>query len=156
MQQWRLTLDSMVLTDYLCLTPAFPNVPDVFALSVRLLNRLNNGIAMFLGSDFQFGQWYLAPLVGIDSRNEAIRILADLWRNTLLPQLIEYFSGRNEQLLAVLRHPAVPTALSVVQPSPEWEMIGASSSIASGQDPSDENIMQLLVHIAGSDTESGG
>lgn len=127
-------------------------VPDrdaVCALALHVLHRLNEGIAMFLGADFQFGHWYLEPMVAASSRGAAVRALADVWRNALFPQLIEYFSGRSEQLLAVLREPASSPAVRVETPETEWEMLGASAYVAPPTAPSDEEVLQLLVHIAG-------
>jgi 5-methylcytosine-specific restriction enzyme B len=117
-----------------------PDRDDVCALALRTIRRLNQGIAMFLGSDFEFGHWYLEPLLHTSSRADA-----------LFPQLMEYFSGRTEQLVAVLRQPPSSPAAHIETPETDWEVLGASSVIGPSPAPGDNDVLDLLVHIAGSE-----
>ena len=74
---------------------------SVAILSATLLGKLNRAIGFYLGSDFMLGQWYLAGLK--NSSDEGARaILAERWIYKILPQLIELFHGRNDQLAAIL------------------------------------------------------
>lgn len=131
------------------LDAALPDRDAVCGLALHVLQQVNQGIGMFLGPDFQFGHWYLEPLVGLTDRDDAIRALADVWRNALFPQLIEYFSGRSEQLLAVLRDPESSEAIRVEIPNAEWEALGASAYLSPPLAPSDEAVMELLIHVSG-------
>lgn len=122
---------------------------DVCALALQVLARLNAGIAMFLGSEFALGQWYLRPLVATLNRDEAALALAEIWEKSLLPQLIEYFAGRSEQLLSVLREPASFSALRVSRPSSDWEFLGASAHLEARNEAATNDVLALLLHIAG-------
>ncbi len=127
--------------------PALTDRKSVCALALKLLERLNIGIGMFLGPDFQFGHWYLNSLIESTTKDEAIAALCDIWRNAFLPQLLEYFAGRSEQLLAVLQQPSNSPALVVGVPESDWEALGASSVLTAGVSPSDSEIVELLLHI---------
>lgn len=128
--------------------PALATKADVAALALHLLRTLNDGIGMYLGSDFQLGQWYLNPLV--DATDDGAQAaLADIWRTALLPQLIEYFSGRSDQLLSVLRSPNGLDAIDVTQPTPDQDALGASVVIVPTADADDAAVLALLGHIVG-------
>lgn len=130
------------------LDDGLPDRDAIAVLGLHLLKRLNHGVSQFLGDDFCFGQWYLAPLVHAGSRPEAVGAIVDIWRSTLLPQLIEHFNGRIEQLLAILRDPTGQPAIVVKKPEPDWEALGASSSVAAAPAPTDDEVLSLLLHIA--------
>ena len=119
----------------------------VCTLALRLLSHVNDGISMFLGADFQLGQWYLAPMIDTTTTDEAKNELANIWRTAIFPQLLEYFSGRSEQLLAVLGNPGRHNALVVHNPEPDWEALGATAFIAPGTNATDDDIIALLISI---------
>ncbi len=125
-----------------------PSREAIVTLALRLLNRLNYGVAQFLGDDFCFGHWYLQPLVSATNRTAAVAALAGVWQSSLLPQLIEHFNGRTEQLLAALGNPSGQPALVVTQPALDWEALGATASISAVPAATDDEILQLLLHIA--------
>jgi len=97
---------------------------DVSRLAVVLLRSLNEGIAAFLGPDFQLGHWFLAPMVGVDDKDELEARLIELWENRLLPQLEEYFHGRSDQLRALLRSPRAGDPVTWREPRSEIEEVG--------------------------------
>lgn len=123
---------------------------DVCVLGIRTLECLNRGIAMFLGPEFQFGHWYLAPLADARTPLAAKKSLADIWRSVLLPQLLEHFAGRSEQLLAVLGNPEDSPVLSVETPDASWGALGAAVLVAPGLWSSDDDVMSLLLTIVSS------
>lgn len=61
----------------------------------RLLGRLNERIAYFLGADYLLGHAYL---LGIDS----LPALTEVWEQKILPLLQEYFFGDGEKLRLIL------------------------------------------------------
>ena len=130
------------------LEPALPDHEAVCVLALLVLDRLNRGIAMFLGPEFQFGHWYLLPLIGTETTEEASAALADIWRNVLLPQLVEHFTGRAEQLLAVLGDPANSPALRVETPDAAWGALGAARLVAPRPTATDADVIDLLRDIA--------
>jgi hypothetical protein len=98
---------------------------DVARLAVALLRSLNEGVAGFLGSEFQLGHWFLAPLADASNLAEMEDGLIELWLNRLLPQLEDYFQGRPEQLRALLRFPRADDPVRWKEPRPEIEEAGA-------------------------------
>jgi hypothetical protein len=74
--------------------------------------------------------------------------LVDVWNNSLLPQLIEYFAGRTAQLLSVLGDPSDFVALEVAQPEAEWEFLGASAFVRSRPQVTSEDVLKLLLRVA--------
>lgn len=98
---------------------------DVARLAVALLRSLNEGVAAFLGPDFQLGHWFLRPLADAHDLAEMEDGLVELWLNRLLPQLEEYFQGRSDQLRALLRSPRLGDPVSWKSPRPEIEEVGA-------------------------------
>ena len=146
-----LTPDLAEIADHLglasplpALDPALPNRVAICVLGIRVLDRLNRGIAMFLGAEFQFGHWYLVPLAGTVTTEGASAALADIWRNVLLPQLVEHFAGRSEQLLAVLGDPTDSPALRVETPDPAWGALGAATLVAPRATATDADVIDLL------------
>jgi hypothetical protein len=102
---------------------------------------------MFVGPEFQFGHWYLAALTETSTSQEAHHVLAEIWRNMLLPQLLEHFAGRTEQLLAALGDPEDSPALSVGVPVPAWGALGATTLVTPGAGATDESVIKLLLNI---------
>jgi DNA polymerase III delta prime subunit len=84
--------------------PATLQNPDhVKKLALALLYSLNHDIGFYLGPEFSLGQWYISDLARtFDTLDEAESVLIDIWNYKLLPQLVELFHGRIEQLEAVL------------------------------------------------------
>jgi 5-methylcytosine-specific restriction enzyme B len=120
---------------------------DIARLALALLDRLNHGIRLFLGADFQFGQWYLRPLVGVTDVLEARRILANLWRTSLFPQLEEYFTGRNDQLLAVLDVSDAAPSLIVEVPGTSFEELGALTVVTQDESAADGEVEALILQV---------
>jgi hypothetical protein len=80
------------------------SIEEVQKLGLRLVASLNLGISIYLGSEYAFGEWYLKELLGpFATIAEATAALSNVWEYGLLPQLEELFSGRMEQLEAVLK-----------------------------------------------------
>lgn len=128
--------------------PGLKTRNDVSSLGLRVLERVNDGIAMFLGADFQLGHWYLRPLAHATTRAAAVDALVDVWTNSILPQLIEYFAGRTAQLVAVLGEPAGSKALEIADPNAEWEFLGASSFVRVASHANAEDVLELLRCVA--------
>jgi MoxR-like ATPase len=126
---------------------ALPNRKAVVTLALHLLDRINYGVAQFLGEDFGFGHWYLRPLRETASREAAVTALASVWRSKLAPQLVEHFNGRTEQLLAILGNPKSQQALVVSEPTPSWESLGGTTLVSPVPSASDEDVIQLLLDI---------
>lgn len=98
---------------------------DVARLAIALLRSLNEGVAGFLGVDFQLGHWFLRPLADATNLHEMQDALIELWLNRLLPQLEDYFQGRSDQLRALLRSPPAGDPVSWKEPRQEIEEVGA-------------------------------
>jgi 5-methylcytosine-specific restriction enzyme B len=99
---------------------------DVRRLAVTLLRSLNEGVAAFLGPDFQLGHWFLEPLADAEKDVGSLQTaLIEIWLNRLLPQLEDYFQGRPDQLRALLRSPRSGDPVSWRLPRSEIEEVGA-------------------------------
>lgn len=102
---------------------------QVKELSIYLLDYLNLRLSQFLGQDYQFGQWYLKSLMAdFGTVDEAIEVLVGIWNNQLYPQLQEYFNGRTEQLINILKlkiEGPEKTPIVLDMPSESLEEIGA-------------------------------
>lgn len=141
--------DAFEITGDAGMVPAsLDTVADVQMLALALLARLNERLAMFLGTDFQFGQWYLGRLIGVTEPSCACELLADVWRTTLFPQLAEHFAGRTEQLLGVLGEASSSDALSVDEPSLLLEELGATKIVRMRYDAGADAVLELLRRIA--------
>jgi 5-methylcytosine-specific restriction protein B len=113
--------------DPLTLPAVITDPLDVARLAVALLRSLNEGVAAFLGPDFQLGHWFLRPLADASDLTEMEDGLIELWLNRLLPQLEDYFQGRSDQLRALLRSPRSDDPVSWRSPRPEIEEVGAAA-----------------------------
>jgi 5-methylcytosine-specific restriction protein B len=111
--------------DPLTLSAVITDPLDVARLAVALLRSLNEGVAAFLGPDFQLGHWFLRPLADASDLAEMEDGLIELWLNRLLPQLEDYFQGRSDQLRALLRSPRSDDPVSWRSPRSEIEEVGA-------------------------------
>lgn len=105
---------------------------DVKTLALHLLDRLNGGIGLMLGSDFSLGHWYLAPLMSAgDTVAESLATLGEIWRYRILPQLEELFHGQSERLIGLLRLKEDDTPkvapLVVVAPPPDIRDLGGET-----------------------------
>jgi hypothetical protein len=134
---------------------AEPALPDPLAtpahvatLGAALLRRLNDGIAWFLGPDFQLGHWYLAPLQGAVGAADAEARLVRVWEHRLFPQLEEFFHGRPDQLRALLRSPAADAPVGWRTPPDDLEELGATA-IVTRRPASRETTIRFLRKVAG-------
>ena len=100
-------------------------------IAIRVLERLNAGIAFFLGGDVELGAWYLAPLRNAEATDEARDLLAELWWNALVPQLAELFHGQTDQLIDLMNLDS-STPLVVVQPSSQQRRLGGQPFLRRG------------------------
>ncbi len=79
------------------------DAPSYKVLALRLLRCLNDKIAHFRGTEYQIGQWYLAPMLAADGDVDALRdALHEAWWKRIMPQLEELFAGQVEQLTYIL------------------------------------------------------
>lgn len=120
---------------------------SVSILSAALLVKLNRAIGVYLGSDFMLGQWYLVGLK--DAKDiEARTILSDLWLYKILPQLIELFHGRDDQLAAILELETtnkVGSAIILHNPSEQEIEYGATGYLeVASEAPSEIEILTFL------------
>jgi len=125
---------------------------ETAVLGAALLVKLNRSIGLYLGNDFMLGQWYLAPLNNMPA-SEAGASLAEAWLYRILPQLIELFHGRDEQLIALLgiaRRKSTGSGLVVFEPSPDESEYGASSYIeVSSPAPQEREVLSFLLQLTG-------
>lgn len=125
-----------------------PDLKEARHLGIALLIKLNHGINLFLGPDFQFGQWYLADLFSNREVLDPLDVLASIWVNKVLPQLEENFAGRTEQLLSILALSELDSigSLAVVRPTIEQEELGAAPLLVSTP-PSAEGVLTIIKHV---------
>jgi len=123
-------------------------------LSVALMIKLNRAIGFYLGGDFMLGQWYLAGLKDATDIS-ARKILSELWLYKLLPQLIELFHGRDEQLAIILGPDTVGHAGSAVilhKPTEEEADLGATSYLeVASKKPTEVEILNFLQAMVADD-----
>jgi len=99
----------------------------VARLAVHVVEKLNRGIGLYMGPEFCLGQWYLARLASPKLDGEgASAAAADIWNYSILPQLIELFHGRNDQLVALLEIDRLGgyAGMTVMKPEGEEEDLG--------------------------------
>lgn len=114
-------------------------------LGAAALAVINSRIAVFLGNDYELGEWFLRPLVDAEDSPTAAASLAEIWRTALMPQLEDYFVGRADQLSAVLGESAeVTPALVVAKPDSRQVEVGASPSIRGNPSADDTDVIKLL------------
>jgi 5-methylcytosine-specific restriction protein B len=125
---------------------------DIAKLGALLLIKLNESIALYLGDDFMLGQWYLPPLNDM-SPEKAMDELTDVWIFRIVPQLLELFHGRSEQLIEILGAKLLKESslgIEVREPNDEQRDYGASSYImTSEKEPSSDDIMKFLREFTG-------
>lgn len=129
---------------------ALASVADVRWLAVSLLAELNASITRFLGPEFQFGEWFLGRLVGEGDVDESKRILAEIWRTSVLPQLEDYFVGRADQLAAVLSVAEVRSAAAALvtdKPTDAEARLGASRSMRANPRADDVAVVTFLLDL---------
>lgn len=127
---------------------------DIATLAVYLLLKLNRGIGLYLGSDFMIGQWYLSKISDM-STDDAKQSLCDSWLYRIVPQLIELFHGRDEQLIALLGSNLIVcngSGLSLFEANADESEYGATSylEIASPPPSLDRTIKFLSDFVASS------
>lgn len=132
---------------------------DVAILAASLLVKLNRGIGLYLGSDFMLGQWYLAPLSQLNV-DEAKASLIESWFFRLVPQLIELFHGRDEQLIACFGLGKTShlkgLGLRLVEPSENEMEYGATSYIEiASSTPEEDVLIESLQRLVGSPMPNG-
>lgn len=147
--QARLGVAPAVALDASGVPAALSSAVDIKQLALVAVAQLNRAVTMFLGPDFQFGEWYLAPLLDVVTPAAAKSELANIWRTSLMPQLEEYFLGRADQLLALLGPSAASSdALVVDEPKMAFEELGASKAVRGRRDASDDEVLDLLRGLA--------
>jgi 5-methylcytosine-specific restriction protein B len=100
---------------------------DLARMALAVITKLNAGIGLFLGQEFCLGQWYLEGLrdSGL-TKDDAERTLAEIWNFRLLPQLLELFHGRIDQLVTLLEFPDPNyRGLILESPNADQEDLGA-------------------------------
>lgn len=126
------------------------DVSTVRRLGLALLSRINDGIATYVGSDSELGQWYLAPLSGPIATPEAAReVLARIWESSLFPQLEELFRGRIEQLASLLRleQPTLDDPILLRSPTEAEAELGAMPFIQR-RSATVDGLMRFLARVA--------
>lgn len=125
---------------------------DVAVLGATLLIKLNRSIGLYLGNDFMLGQWYLSSLSKLEPA-KASASLVEAWLYRILPQLVELFHGRDEQLISVLclsSGKSVGSGLIVSEPSSDEIEFGASSYVeVASPAPQDDEVLKFLLYLAG-------
>ncbi|WP_346798063.1 AAA family ATPase [Halomonas sp. Bachu 37] len=129
----------------------------VALVAANALIRLNRSIGFFLGNDFMLGQWYLSCLANM-SLEDSKKSLCESWFNRMLPQLIELFHGREEQLLSALKleenKAESGSGLEVCYPSDEESAMGATTYIElSASQPDNDKVLGFLRALAFGSTE---
>lgn len=132
------------------LVPQHPTTAaDVKWTAVALLEVLNSRLTLFLGTDFQLGEWFLEPLIDASSATAARAALADVWRTALMPQLEDYFVGRSEQLAKTLGDPADDEpALVVDSPDTAFSELGAVRSLRAATTANEAELLRFMAKIA--------
>lgn len=128
------------------LTPT--TLADARAVALALLQALNKRISLFLGPDFQFGEWFLEPLRAAANDPEGLAALAAVWRTKVMPQLEEYFVGRADQFAKVLGDPKDEGALIVDSPDTSYAELGAVQAIRANPRATDGDLVALVARIA--------
>jgi MoxR-like ATPase len=146
LQQFRahLSLDDRSLTKDLI--PRDPGtLEDARWLGLSLLQVLNERITLFLGPDFQLGEWFLAELVLAGDDAEGLSALADIWRTKLMPQLEDYFVGRSDQLRKALGEPRDDeVALVVDTPDADFAELGAVQALRARPEADDAALLRFM------------
>lgn len=125
--------------------PGADDVDHYRLLAVRLLQRLNDGVASFLGPHVELGAWYLRPLSrdGLDPASAQV-VLWDLWWNALVPQLEELFEAQQEALGYVLSLGS-DTPLRLISPSQDEVQLGALPYVRRAH----SSVQQLIDYLRG-------
>lgn len=103
--------------------------PEATQLGITLLRTLNERLSGFLGPEFEFGQWFLSPVINAPTEDAGRAALASVWTNQVFPQLEEHFAGRYDQLLSVLAISSSSGPIEIVIPSQAAEGLGATRYI---------------------------
>ncbi|KAF5051003.1 AAA domain [anaerobic digester metagenome] len=75
---------------------------EIFDLSIRLLERVNQQIISLYDRDHQIGHSYLMKLKGATSRDDAVEKLWFVWYYEILPLLQEYFYDSPRKMKEIL------------------------------------------------------
>lgn len=118
------------------------------AVGLALVQVLNKRISLFLGPDFQFGEWFLAPLTSATSDADGLAALAEVWRTKVMPQLEEYFVGRADQFGKVLGDPKDEKALVVDSPEISYAELGAVQAIRANPHATNDDLVAMVARIA--------
>lgn len=134
--------------------PATLSQPEeAAAVALSALDTLNQGIAHLLGPEFQLGQWYLSGLQGaMGSLEDARAALAEAWTLRLLPQLLDLFAGRQDQLVALLWGDAPPHSsdpLTYTEPPPHLIEHGAMPLLSPRPDATSHDTLAFLRRLSG-------
>ncbi len=104
-----------VLTEYWGITPSTNRTNcqelSAYQCAIRIFHRLNDGIASYLGPEFELGH---GLFMGIEGGHEDDQTsweqLARVWDEMIFPQIEDRFSGRNDLLLDLLKATDPPTS----------------------------------------------
>lgn len=122
-------------------------------LALRLLRFLNDRIAYFRGTEYQIGQWYLAPMLAAGDDVGALRdALHEAWWERILPQLEELFAGQVEQLVYILElRNDTREPMFVDEPSVNDQDMGARQVLRKSKNPEalDGYFVRLIEHSNG-------
>lgn len=123
----------------------------VAELAVSVVDKINQSIGYYLGSDFMLGQWYLPNLVGEEIA--ARGAFAECWLYRICPQLLELFHGKEDQLIAVLGGSAMinqyGTGIVVREPSDSQRDQGAMAYVeVRTPAPAPDDVMKYLEAFA--------
>jgi len=106
---------------------------EVAEVAVSLLISLNRAIGLHLGPEYMLGQYYLPTNTALGSldQQDAEKLLAEVWRHKLLPQVLELLHARPTVCASVLRIPEVAgkSGVELIEPSDGEADSGASPFI---------------------------
>ncbi|HEY3588779.1 MAG TPA: AAA family ATPase [Buttiauxella sp.] len=96
--------------------PALLNGIEIEGLNIEeLLTIINQRIEVLLDKDYLIGHCYFLPLEKCENDSERLKLLADIFRNKLLPLLQEYFFDDYQRIGWVLNDTKKPAELRFVQ-----------------------------------------
>jgi 5-methylcytosine-specific restriction enzyme B len=129
----------------------------VAMLAAAVLIKLNRSIGLYLGNDFMLGQWYLPSFICLDAEDARAR-LAETWLYRILPQLIELFHGRDEQLSAILQIQQIKnggSGINLCEANEVESEFGATSYIeVAAPTPSMHSVLEFLQQFVSNESSN--
>lgn len=80
-----------------------PNTWDVSTVAYLLLIKVNNFVLTRFSKDFEIGHAYLLPVQNGVNEAEKLDLLRECWEGSVIPQIKEIFSNRDELLRELLK-----------------------------------------------------